>query len=355
MLFSLIFSHVLTGQRIYVLDFKNRLGWISPVSDTCEFHSLCHLVAPTGVLLTDISFHPNGKFYVLGSLGELFETDTATCQMLPIGNFPVFNGTQYTSLTADKNGNLFAAGDRLATFNPKTGKFEDRGKLPNFGIAAGDLTFRDGQLFLVTIENAMLQVDIDDPQKSTLLFRPPSFIGASIYGIVSSADGCLSQKTWATVSNSTQNEHFLYEIDFEMQSAALACSLPEGILGAATREEFHLSDCDSTTVNPPGAPGFSIFIPNIFSPNDDGKNDFFTIQADPTHLPTIRFLKIYDRWGGLVFEKTDFPANDPPLGWDGRWANSGKKVGNGVYVFQALVEFENGSFSVENGSVTVAR
>ncbi len=48
-------------------------------------------------------------------------------------------------------------------------------------------------------------------------------------------------------------------------------------------------------------------IPNVFSPNDDGKNDFFYIKGElPNECIEDFFIKIYNRWGKLIFESTDF-------------------------------------------------
>ncbi|MCC6816390.1 MAG: gliding motility-associated C-terminal domain-containing protein [Saprospiraceae bacterium] len=60
-----------------------------------------------------------------------------------------------------------------------------------------------------------------------------------------------------------------------------------------------IADCDSST----------IFIPNAFSPNDDGKNDVFRVRS--SNIQSI-ILRVYDRWGEKVFE-----SNDLNLGWDG--------------------------------------
>ena len=95
-------------------------------------------------------------------------------------------------------------------------------------------------------------------------------------------------------------------------------------------------------------------MPNVFSPDDDGKNDFFTPFADIASEPTVELLRIYDRSGGLVFEKKHFKPNIEPDGWNGYWANTGKKVANGVYIFYCQIGFANGSRLVKTGTVTAA-
>lgn len=66
-------------------------------------------------------------------------------------------------------------------------------------------------------------------------------------------------------------------------------------------------------------------IPNIFSPNADGKNDVFYI---PGVCPTDKYqLDIYDRWGSLLFSTTERNKT-----WDGR-TNKGENASDGTYYF----------------------
>jgi gliding motility-associated-like protein len=45
---------------------------------------------------------------------------------------------------------------------------------------------------------------------------------------------------------------------------------------------------------------YKTFIPTVFSPNDDGDNDYFY----PSIIGGSSYnMKIYDRWGGLVYDK----------------------------------------------------
>lgn len=67
----------------------------------------------------------------------------------------------------------------------------------------------------------------------------------------------------------------------------------------------------------------NIYIPNVFSPNDDGRNDFFEAYGP---FQQIRSLKIFDRWGGLIYEEQGTNAR-----WDGK--SGGEPLGTGVYVY----------------------
>lgn len=65
-------------------------------------------------------------------------------------------------------------------------------------------------------------------------------------------------------------------------------------------------------------------VPNVFTPNGDGTNDFFLTQNEG--LKTFS-LQIFDRWGMLLFE-----TEDPSQGWDGK-NTSGGTVVDGTYYY----------------------
>ena len=75
-----------------------------------------------------------------------------------------------------------------------------------------------------------------------------------------------------------------------------------------------------------------VYVPTAFSPNGDGKNDNFTVLADPGRVAGIRLLRVYDRWGSLVFSGTDLLVNDLSAGWDGEINGQPAPVGNYTYV-----------------------
>ncbi|HRQ17991.1 MAG TPA: PKD domain-containing protein [Agriterribacter sp.] len=93
------------------------------------------------------------------------------------------------------------------------------------------------------------------------------------------------------------------------------------------------------------------FVPNTFSPNGDGMNDVFYPRG--RGLASVQSMKIYNRWGQLVFDRRNFSANDPTKGWDGKMGN--QAVPPDVYVY--MVEFicENAQIVPMKGNVTLIR
>lgn len=69
----------------------------------------------------------------------------------------------------------------------------------------------------------------------------------------------------------------------------------------------------------------TVYVPNAFSPNDDGFNDKFLPLSDC--ILEQFTMRIFNRWGGIVYE-----ANNPASGWDGRYKN--KNMEPGIYVWQ---------------------
>jgi hypothetical protein len=64
-------------------------------------------------------------------------------------------------------------------------------------------------------------------------------------------------------------------------------------------------------------------------------------------------LRIFDRWGGLAFERVDALPNIPEHGWDGK-AN-GEPINPGVFVWVAEVVYTDGKTETLTGDVTLLR
>ncbi|HLF64964.1 MAG TPA: gliding motility-associated C-terminal domain-containing protein [Saprospiraceae bacterium] len=97
---------------------------------------------------------------------------------------------------------------------------------------------------------------------------------------------------------------------------------------------------------------FTLFVPNVFSPNLDNINDFVTVFSNDELARVLEF-EIFDRWGEKVFRGTDFLVNEPVLGWDGRF--KGQFMNPAVFVYVAKVQFRNGSIRIVSGDITLVR
>ncbi len=88
-----------------------------------------------------------------------------------------------------------------------------------------------------------------------------------------------------------------------------------------------------------------LYVPNAFSPNEDGENDFFKAYG----IEVVSFnLKIFDRWGAFLFESKDIYD-----GWNGKFKGQIKE--NGVYVYFINATFLDGTSIEIKGEVTLMR
>lgn len=88
-----------------------------------------------------------------------------------------------------------------------------------------------------------------------------------------------------------------------------------------------------------------IFIPNVFSPNGDNRNDFFYVLGSVIESVD---LSVFNQWGELVFE-----SHSPAEKWNGMF--KGKPAAVGVYVYVAKIKTTNGLLLDRKGSVNLVR
>jgi gliding motility-associated-like protein len=92
-----------------------------------------------------------------------------------------------------------------------------------------------------------------------------------------------------------------------------------------------------------------IDIPNAFSPNGDGSNDYFVPRQLLSKEVAKFHMTIFDRWGQMVFETY---AKDG-RGWDGKFNDKDQPMG--VYIYIVDVTFTSGSVEKYEGNVTLLR
>ncbi len=104
-------------------------------------------------------------------------------------------------------------------------------------------------------------------------------------------------------------------------------------------DEITVNECESCAV----------FVPNAFSPNDDGINDKFQPLSDCELLDYD--FQIFDRWGALIYQ-----SNNSSEGWDGTFNN--KRKSNGVFMWQlkyAVIENNKKRSETIVGNVAIIR
>ncbi len=106
---------------------------------------------------------------------------------------------------------------------------------------------------------------------------------------------------------------------------------------------FNVVDiCD--TLVPPPLDTFDVVIPNVFTPNNDGENDVFSIQQKMVREFTF---VIYNRWGKEVHRMQTFPTQNEIIIWDG------KNVSDGTYFYTATFVDMSYKIHEKKGFITV--
>jgi gliding motility-associated-like protein len=96
----------------------------------------------------------------------------------------------------------------------------------------------------------------------------------------------------------------------------------------------------------------SIYIPSAFSPNQDNVNDVFTVFGGQD-IKKILALKVYDRWGGLVYTAKDLSPNDLSTGWNGQ--RDDQPLPEGIYTYWAILLLDDELQHQIKGSVQLLR
>ena len=95
----------------------------------------------------------------------------------------------------------------------------------------------------------------------------------------------------------------------------------------------------------------SIYIPNAFSPNGDGQNDYFYIKGGQ-NVKVIHSFQIFNRSGLLIYQANPSELKNNPE-WDGMF--NGNSLPTDVYVFRTEIEFLDGHKEVITGDITLLK
>ena len=95
---------------------------------------------------------------------------------------------------------------------------------------------------------------------------------------------------------------------------------------------------------------FAIYVPNTFTPDGDGVNDYFLPQGVSIN-PDRYILHIFDRWGNLIFESTEIGK-----GWMGNVDGGDHYAQNDTYIWMIKVRPENSpEYLFFYGNVSIVR
>lgn len=122
-----------------------------------------------------------------------------------------------------------------------------------------------------------------------------------------------------------------------------------GLYWVKLTDEYGCVKTDSINIKVQGCENCRLFIPNAFTPNGDGLNDLFEATPQCKYIGLTSFdLRIYNRWGQLVFR-----TNDIHKGWDGIYKN--QEVPQGVYIYVVKYSLLQNEPIQQHGTVTLLR
>ncbi|MBX3253352.1 MAG: PKD domain-containing protein [Chitinophagaceae bacterium] len=156
------------------------------------------------------------------------------------------------------------------------------------------------------------------------------------------------------VSNNVVRYEWLPPPGLSCSNCRNPVALPEEdqqyILNVATAEGCKSSDSIALTLL---CNRQAIYIPNAFTPNGDGLNDWFYVKG--FGLKTVNYLRVFDRWGKEVFSRRNFTANNAGLGWDGRLPAGAQPAGTSTYIYAAEVVCSEGIPITLTGTLMLIR
>ncbi len=140
-----------------------------------------------------------------------------------------------------------------------------------------------------------------------------------------------------TPTNALTSPNFQSTLATVSEKTTFEVTITDGTCSASDTISIY---CYNNECKPP-----NIFIPNAFSPNQKGKNEVFYVRGPQI---TKMLLRVFDRWGEMVFESTD-----PLIGWDGTF--KGRKLDPDVFDYYVEVTCIEGNTEIFKGNVTILK
>lgn len=153
-----------------------------------------------------------------------------------------------------------------------------------------------------------------------------------------------------TTTGGTGQESYLWIPDYNLScqecTSPIASPYSDVVYILQATDVNGCTDYDSVKIQV--IPIHDIFIPNVFTPNGDGNNDYFEVFGNKKTWKQFE-VQVFNRWGEKVYE-----SNDMNFKWDGIYKS--KPSPASVYVYQIhLVYLDNFTDKIYKGSVTLVR
>ena len=274
------------------------------------------------------------KFYVTGNIGKCQRTDSVTVRVTP---YPAAGDIPETAICVGESIQFNASGGSIYTWSPSF--FLNDPNISN-PIANPGTSIR----YIVTIRDTL---GCPKPVYDTVVVQVQKIIadaGPRDTSIVVNQPLQL---------NATGGQTYLWAPSTGLNDPAIANPVAiisddiDYIVSVSTQAGCSANDTISVKVYKILP---DIYVPNAFTPNNDGKNDVF--RPIPIGVKRIDYFKVFNRWGTLVYSSTK-NVSMQSIGWDGRY--KGKPQDPAVFVWMAGgVDYLDNKIA-KKGSVTLIR
>jgi len=96
-----------------------------------------------------------------------------------------------------------------------------------------------------------------------------------------------------------------------------------------------------------------VFIPNVFTPNQDNKNETFQVFSANGQDIQVKSYKVFGRWGQIIYQAKDFPIQSLGFWWDG--TQGSHYLESRVYGYEIDLEFANKIIQTYRGTITLIK
>lgn len=184
----------------------------------------------------------------------------------------------------------------------------------------------------------------------TEVINIPSLDVLAIERVVTRSSECLGNTGRLEVMIRGGTGQILYQLDTLIQTNGEFSRLASGNYLLTVTDASGCTQSEEVNIGRGECP---IYIPNAFSPNEDGGNDRFAAFAAAGINGQVITYQIFNRWGNQIFESNDFPLDETGQWWDGHF--QGQRAVAGTYVYYIVIELEGGRRIVEQGEVNLVR
>ncbi|HQV51466.1 MAG: gliding motility-associated C-terminal domain-containing protein [Flavobacteriales bacterium] len=328
-LLVLVSSAVLFGtkaqDKIFVSTDLGGLFQVEP--STCY----ARLIGYSPAVFLDIAFTPNGRLWGILN-GSLYEIDTTDASIAVVGSTANFNTPGLVAFDND----VLLGEEFGSLYGIRTSDGVAWPIVPIGFQVSGDLTWFQGSLYITAISPyRLVRMQVAPDLSGVSDIEVMGLLGGGIgqwYGANTTFVAPCASEPYIMLAWDGIDMYKVSPYDASVQPLCLGI-LPYGSHGGA-------SIAESRDIDLP-----ELGMPNVFTPNGDGKNDLYA----PMDQEYPWAMKVYDRWGQLVFDSKGRKA-----GWSGR-NSAGEQCSDGVYYYRVIMFDECNGSNVRTGHLSLLR